>query len=80
MNRLLIPATILSLCLWNTGCHHNDKTSSTEPAGHHKSWPHSMSRPWNKRWWCPSFERACWLVATSRWLLASSKRCKPANS
>jgi len=36
MNRLLIPATILSLCLWTTGCHHNDKTSSNEPAGHHK--------------------------------------------
>jgi len=36
MNRLLIPATILSLCLWTTGCHHNDKNSNTEPAGHHK--------------------------------------------
>jgi Cu-Zn family superoxide dismutase len=36
MNRLLIPATILSLCLWAAGCKHEDKNSSSEPAGHHK--------------------------------------------
>ena len=33
MNRLLIPLTILSLCLWTTGCKNNDKD---EHAAHHK--------------------------------------------
>jgi superoxide dismutase, Cu-Zn family len=34
MNRLLISATILSLCLFATGCKNDNK--NTEPAGHHK--------------------------------------------
>src|SRR6267142_2645172 len=34
MNRLLISTTILSLCLWATGCKNDHK--DTEPAGHHK--------------------------------------------
>src|SRR6266550_2381029 len=34
MNRVLIPATILSLCLWATGCKNDNK--DTEPSGHHK--------------------------------------------
>jgi Cu-Zn family superoxide dismutase len=43
MNRLLIPATILLLCLWTTGCKNNDKNSNTEPAGHHKMAEANMS-------------------------------------
>jgi len=35
MNRVLIPATILALCLWTAGCHHDDN-KNTEPAGHQK--------------------------------------------
>jgi len=34
MNNLLISTTILSLCLWTTGCKNDHK--DTEPAGHHK--------------------------------------------
>ena len=35
MNRLLISASVLSLCLWTTGCSNKDH-NDTEPAGHHK--------------------------------------------
>ena len=34
MNRLLISTSILSLCLWAAGCHHDNK--GTEAAGHQK--------------------------------------------